>query len=978
MSQVFLSYARSDDEPFVKQLYEDLTKNGIKGWWDRKTMESRGRTFLQELRDAIDASDRLIAVVGPKAVTSDYVKVEWEHALLFAKGVIPILRMGDYNLVPPELSKLHCPNFLKERQYDEALEELLRLLAEPLPKLGPFLTSISSLPPNYLPRKECINQLKQTIMADIERPVVIASTKQITALQGMGGAGKSVLAAVFARTTETRKAFYDGIFWVTVGLDAKESDLIGYMKRIGTKFGDDAANYSSKEEAKDSLQKVLSDKVCLIILDDIWEVPQAEPFRDALGPRCRLLITTRNEDVVTSHGAHEHKIKALSESEALNLLANWCEKDSNSLPSEAKGVAKECGYLPLALSMCGAMASKSGTAWSDILEALQEADLGYIEAHLPNYKNSNVMKAFKVSIDFLSSEDPDAVQRYQELAILPADESVPEAALATLWAHTGNLKKRISGKLLTKLKDRALLQLDGEAPNRLISLHDLQLDYLRATTDDLPCLHNQLLEAYSKECGNKWSAGPTDGYFFEHLAYHLVGAGRKVELRELLLDFNWIQSKLNATDTHLLISDYDFFHGDYPVEMVKGAIELSANALSKDKKLLAGQLLGRLELSAENEIKLLLGYIRKHRSGIRILPLTGSLTPAGGSLMRTLEGHSSQVDAVSITPDGNYAVSASSDMTLKVWDLKEGKEVHTLTGHSDWISAVSVTPDGNYAVSASDDKTLKVWDLKTGKEVHTLTGHSSSVIAVSITPDGNYAVSASEDKTLKVWDLKTGKKVHTLKGHSDSVVAVFVTSDGNYAISASWDTMLKVWNLKTGKKVHTLTGYSSPVEAVSVTPDGNYAISASDDKTLKVWDLKTGKEVHTLKGHTQWVTAVSITPDGNYAVSASVDMTFKVWDLKTGKEVRTLKGHSNSVYVVSISPDGNYAVSASFDNTLNVWDLLTGKEIAAFNGKSPFYCAVFSRDGTIIVTGEESGTMHFLLFEREVSTRNKALILGSQ
>jgi WD40 repeat protein len=107
-------------------------------------------------------------------------------------------------------------------------------------------------------------------------------------------------------------------------------------------------------------------------------------------------------------------------------------------------------------------------------------------------------------------------------------------------------------------------------------------------------------------------------------------------------------------------------------------------------------------------------------------------------------------------------------------------------------------------------------------------------------------------------------------------------------------------------------------------------------------------------------------------------MTLKVWDLKTGKEVRTLKGHSNSVYVVSISPDGNYAVSASFDNTLKVWDLLTGKEIAAFNGESPFYCAVFSRDGTIIVAGEESGTMHFLLFEREVSTRNKALILGSQ
>jgi hypothetical protein len=100
-----------------------------------------------------------------------------------------------------------------------------------------------------------------------------------------------------------------------------------------------------------------------------------------------------------------------------------------------------------------------------------------------------------------------AVSRYQELALFPSDEPVPEATLATFWAYTGNLKKRYVGKLLTKLKDRSLLRLDGEAPNRLISLHDLQFDYLRVTADNLTSLHNQLLEAYRNECGNKWTAG---------------------------------------------------------------------------------------------------------------------------------------------------------------------------------------------------------------------------------------------------------------------------------------------------------------------------------------------------------------------------------------------------------------------------------------------------------------------------------------
>ena len=35
-----------------------------------------------------------------------------------------------------------------------------------------------------------------------------------------------------------------------------------------------------------------------------------------------------------------------------------------------------------------------------------------------------------------------------------------------------------------------------------------------------------------------------------------------------------------------------------------------------------------------------------------------------------------------------------------------------------------MTPDGQRAVSASDDNTLKVWDLETGRALRTLEGHS--------------------------------------------------------------------------------------------------------------------------------------------------------------------------------------------------------------------------------------------------------------
>ena len=179
MQRVFISYARADDEPFVKRLYQDLIEHDVDVWWDREAMESRGRTFLQEIRDAIEESDRVIAVIGPKAVESEYVRYEWEYALLFSNAVVPILREGCYDLIPAGLAKLHCEDFRAERPYDEALVALLRILAEPVPPLGAFHTMVPSLPPHFLPPRDDIARLTDLVLSDAERPTVTESGERI-------------------------------------------------------------------------------------------------------------------------------------------------------------------------------------------------------------------------------------------------------------------------------------------------------------------------------------------------------------------------------------------------------------------------------------------------------------------------------------------------------------------------------------------------------------------------------------------------------------------------------------------------------------------------------------------------------------------------------------------------------------------------------------------------------------------------------
>ncbi len=74
------------------------------------------------------------------------------------------------------------------------------------------LRPVPSLPPHYLPRSEDLAPLKSALLASTSEKV-----RGIVGVQGMGGIGKSVLAAAICRDREVRDAFADGIVWITIG-----------------------------------------------------------------------------------------------------------------------------------------------------------------------------------------------------------------------------------------------------------------------------------------------------------------------------------------------------------------------------------------------------------------------------------------------------------------------------------------------------------------------------------------------------------------------------------------------------------------------------------------------------------------------------------------------------------------------------------------------------------------------------------------
>lgn len=568
MLDVFLSYARAENESLARELYQRLSAEGLVVWWDRECMPSRSLTFLQEIRLAVRDAGRTVVIVDGPACRSEYVQAEWQYALAAGKPVVPLLRLASYDDLPPELAGLHCPDFRPERPLDAAVKELLRVLSDEVPPLGRLLGEVPGIPPHYQPRTGATTRLAGEVMAGRNNPVTTTGSERITVLHGMGGSGKSVLAATFARSTATRQAFGDGIAWLAPDADTRAE---GLMRRIGDLLGGVSQNWPSKSECVAGVRELLSGRRVLVVIDNVTSVDLIEPLISTLDVDIRVVVTTRLAGLAADLGARSLHLGDLEPAEALQLLADWARCDPDELPSAAAKLAEECGYLPFALAINGAMLRR-GTPWQDLLDAFEEHELEFAQAHqrMAHYPYRNVFRAIRPSIVELERSEPRSAERLVELAAFHWEQGVPESAITRFWVARGCQSARAARKVLTDLADRSLLRLDGEAPMRRIRLHDIQLDYLIATGADTRALGCALLDSYGATAD--WPSVNPDGYFHQHVVRHLIELGDFAALQRLIDRTNeaggnaWFEATEAADNLRGYLDDLDRASAAWPQE----------------------------------------------------------------------------------------------------------------------------------------------------------------------------------------------------------------------------------------------------------------------------------------------------------------------------------------------------------------------------------------------------------------------------
>jgi chromosome transmission fidelity protein 4 len=66
---------------------------------------------------------------------------------------------------------------------------------------------------------------------------------------------------------------------------------------------------------------------------------------------------------------------------------------------------------------------------------------------------------------------------------------------------------------------------------------------------------------------------------------------------------------------------------------------------------------------------------------------------------------------------GRKIAVASDELLVKVIDVRDTTEIQLLSGHSKGVRALGWNPDGTILVSASTDGTVRVWDMSAAEPV---------------------------------------------------------------------------------------------------------------------------------------------------------------------------------------------------------------------------------------------------------------------
>ncbi|RDX44612.1 WD40 repeat-like protein [Lentinus brumalis] len=355
--------------------------------------------------------------------------------------------------------------------------------------------------------------------------------------------------------------------------------------------------------------------------------------------------------------------------------------------------------------------------------------------------------------------------------------------------------------------------------------------------------------------------------------------------------------------------------------------------------------------------------------------------------IRTKRAHRFSVTAAVASSDARWLYTSGKEGSIVKWDLHTGRQAHTfhkvrldkgkgkgnageVKGHTDEVWALAVSPDGKYLASGGKDRRVGVWDVEKNEWVKGFGGHRDSISALAFrkaqpslqTPTQLY--SGSYDRSLKLFDLSTMGYVETLFGHQAPVLSIDALREETAVSAGGRDKTVRYWKVPeesqlvfrggggskwqddlegmdgdeegaVGKKAEAKTErfVEGSIECVAMIDETTF-VSGGDSGSISLWSTQRKKPVFTQalahgmdlaqveaeKIETvrkpRWITALGSLRYSDLFASGSWDGEIRLWKLDARLRSFSLVGTFSAAGVVNslqfVTPPAEFFAAAGW------------------------------------------------------------------
>ncbi|MCM2388292.1 tetratricopeptide repeat protein [Streptomyces albipurpureus] len=369
-------------------------------------------------------------------------------------------------------------------------------------------------------------------------------------LTGMGGVGKTQLAADYARTA-WQNGSLDVLVWVTAS--TRWAVVTGYAQ-AGIELC--LAEPGDPELAARTFLAWLTPKAgarpCrwLIVLDDLADPDDLRGLWPPADPNGRTLVTTRRRDAALAGGDRRRiEVGLFTEAEAVAYLTHSLATHGRHAPADQlTALTRDLGRLPLALSQATAYLIDSGddvTTYRSLLADRATTLADTAPDQLPDEQALPLFAAWSLCIDRADTLRPAGLARPMlHLAALLDPHGIPQTVLTSppvlnhLTRHRtrthqagvgepGPVSHRDAVRALRALHRLSLIDHTPDTPHQAVRVHQL---IQRATRDTLtPDQHDQLTLIAADSLTTAWPDIERDTTLTQALRANTTALARTAE-----------------------------------------------------------------------------------------------------------------------------------------------------------------------------------------------------------------------------------------------------------------------------------------------------------------------------------------------------------------------------------------------------------------------------------------------------------------